>query len=129
MKLSVKFLKNVANVNCFEYAKQWDISEGSAQTLYFQIVDKLKHELRYLSQATVIDAVTVTFLSIDTDTEIVKTATQPFADDKSIWCVSLDADEVPNSGAVKFSITEDGVERKFKVGQAVVVDLLESGSC
>lgn len=129
MKLSAKFLKNVANVNNFQYADQWEIAEGSAQTLYFQIIDQLKEDLRYMSQATVIDSVTVTFLDIDTEEEITKTASQPFADDKSIWMVSLSATEVPNSGAVSFSITEDGVEKKFKVNQAISVDLLEDGSC
>jgi hypothetical protein len=129
MKLSAKFLKNVANVNCFDYTKQWDISEGSSHTLHFQIIDKLKSDLRYLSQATLIDSVSVIFLSIDETTEITKTATQSFSDDKSIWHIDLDASEVPNSGAVKFSIVEDGVEKKFKVDQAIVVDLLDSGSC
>jgi hypothetical protein len=110
MKLSAKFLKNVANVNCFEYTSQWEIAEGSAQSLCFQITDKHKNDLRYLSQATVIDAVTVIFPSIDEGQVIVKTATQKWADDKSIWCIELDADEVPGSGAVQFSITEDGIE-------------------
>jgi len=128
MKLSARFLKNVADVNCFQYVDEWDISEGSAQTLYFQVVDKLKDDIRYLSQATTL-SVSVTFLSIDTDEEIEKTATQPFSDDKSIWCVSLDADEVPNSGAVVFTLTEDSVDKKFKVEQAIVVDLLANGSC
>lgn len=128
MKLSAKFLKNVANVNNFQYADQWDISEGSAQRLYFQIVDKLKEDLRYMSQATAV-SVTVTFLSIDDDSEIVKTATQAFADDKSIYYIDLASDEVPNSGAVRFSIDEDGEERKFRVEQAIVVDLLEAGGC
>ena len=82
-----------------------------------------------MSQATVIDAVTVTFSSIDDDSEIVKTATQSFIDDKSIWHIDITASEVPNSGAIIFSITEDGVERKFRVEQGIVVELLNSGSC
>ena len=129
MKLSAKFLKNVAGVNNFQYTDQWDIAEGSVQKLYFQIVDKLKDDLRYLSQATILGPVTVTFLSIDESSEIIKTATQEFSDDKSIWYIELDVNEIPNSGAVKFSITEDGVESKFKVQQAIVVELLDSGGC
>lgn len=129
MKLSVKFLKNVANVNTFQYASQWNISEGSSQVLYFQFVDKLKDDLRYMSQADTIDEVSVIFLNIDEASEIVKTATQAFPDDKSIWTITLNSNEVPNSGAVKFSITEDGQERKFRVEQAIVVDLLDAGSC
>lgn len=129
MKLSVKFLKNVANVNTFQYTPQWNISEGSANTLYFQFIDKLKDDLRYMSQADVIDEVTVTFLNIDEASEIIKIATQVFPDDKSIWSITLGSDEVPNSGAAKFSITEDGQERKFRVEQAISVDLLDAGSC
>jgi hypothetical protein len=128
MKLSAKFLKNVANINNFEYANQWDIAEGSAHTLYFQIIDKHMNDLRYMSQAAVF-SVSVTFLSINDDEEIVKTATRPFADDKSIFSITLNADEIPNSGAVKFSLTQDGAESKFKVEQAIVVDLLENGGC
>jgi len=129
MKLSAKFLINVADVNNFQYADQWDIAEGSAYRLHFQIIDKLKDDLRYMSQATLIDSVTVKFLNIEETEEITKTATQAFADDKSIWYIDLLATEVPNSGSVEFSITEDGVERKFKVSQAVVVELLNEGSC
>lgn len=129
MKLSVKFLKNVANVNTFQYASQWNISEGSSQVLYFQFIDKLKDDLRYMSQADTIDEVSVIFLNIDEASEIIKTATQAFPDDKSIWAITLDSDEVPNSGAVKFSITEDGQERRFRVEQAIIVDLLDAGSC
>jgi hypothetical protein len=129
MKISVKFLKNVANVNTFQYASQWNISEGSSQVLYFQFVDKLKDDLRYMSQADVIDEVSVTFLNIDEASEIVKVATQAFPDDRSIWTITLESDEVPNPGAAKFSITEDGQERRFRVEQAISVDLLDAGSC
>lgn len=129
MKLSAKFLKNVANINNFQYANQWSISEGSQHVLYFQFIDKLKDDLRYISEAASIDEVTVTFLNIDETFEIIKTATQPFADDKSIWSITLNVDEVPNPGAVKFSITEDGSERRFRVEQAISVDLLDVGSC
>ena len=97
--------------------------------MYFQVVDKQKDDLRYLSQATILGPVTVTFLSIDDGSEIVKTATQAFGDDKSIWYIDLLASEVPNAGAVKFSITEDAVESRFRVEQAIVIDLLDAGSC
>jgi hypothetical protein len=128
MKFSVKFLKNVANVNTFQYTSQWNISEGYSHVLHFQITDKLKDDLRYLSQATEMD-VSVLFLSIDESTEITKTATQAFADDRSVWSITLEYDEVPNPGAIKVMITEDGVEKIFRVDHAITVDLLDSGSC
>ena len=130
MKLSAKFLINVSDVNNFDYTDQWEVNEGSAQRLHFQIIDKQKDDLRYMSQATVIDSITVTFLDIDTSEEIVKTATQAFTDDKSIWYVDLLATEVPNSGAVKIITTEDGVvTNQFRVDFAVITNLLNSGSC
>ncbi len=128
MKLSAKFLKNVADVNCFQYVTQWDISEGSAHSLYFQIIDKDKESIRYITQAGLY-SVEVTFLSIDDDSKITIVATQPFSDDKSIFQIYLTADQVPNPGAVDFKLTEDAVESKFKVSQAIVVDLLADGSC
>ena len=128
MKLSAKFLKNVENVNSFQYVPQWDISEGSAQSLYFQIIDKQKEDIRYMPQDAPI-TVKVFFLSIDDDQIIEKTATQPFTDDKSIWKIDLLVTDVPNSGAVKFSVDENGTTVTFKVSQAIVVDLLDNGGC
>ena len=128
MKLSAKFLKNVVNVNTFQYVTQWDISEGSAQKLFFQIIDKHKEDLRYIPQDAPF-VVKVTFLSIDDDAIIEKTAVQSFTDDKSIWEIELLATEVPNTGSAKFSLSENGVEAKFKVEQAIVVSLLNDGGC
>lgn len=81
-----------------------------------------------MSQATVF-AVEVTFMDIEETSAIVKTATQPFADDKSIFKISLLSTEIPNSGAVTFKLTQDGVDVKFKVSQAISVELLLDGSC
>jgi len=128
MKFSVKFLKNVANVNTFQYTSQWSISEGYSHVLYFQITDKLKDDLRYLSQATDLD-VSVIFLDITESSEIIKVATQPFNDDRSIWSITLDATEVPNPGAIKIMITEDAEEKVFRVEHAITVDLLDAGGC
>lgn len=128
MRLSAKLLKSVVNVNSFAYTSQWDIAEGNAQRLYFQFVDKHQSDLRYLSQATPLSA-SVTFDNIDDSLEIVKSATQAFADDKSIWYIDLAADEVPSNGAVQFSFDEDGVVTNFRVDFAITVDLLNAGGC
>lgn len=128
MKFSVKFLKNVANVNTFQYTSQWSISEGYSHTLHFQLTDKLKDDLRYLSQADEI-SVSVIFLSIDETSEITKIATQSFSDDKSIWAITLDSTEVPNPGAIKIMVTEDAEEKIFRVEHAITVDLLDAGGC
>jgi hypothetical protein len=128
MKLSVKFLKNVENVNNFQYIKQWEISEGSDHDLYFQVIDKLKEDLRYMSQDPDVE-MKVQFQGLDSDSPIEKEATQPFVDDKSIWKITLSDTETPNSGAVRFAITENEKTKTFNVEQAIVVDLLNFGGC
>lgn len=128
MRLSAKFLKNVANVNNFDYVDEWQMSEGSAQQLYLQLVDLDQDGLRFLSQATVV-SLQVTFLDIDTTANIVVAAVNEFSDDKSIWRVDLTESQIPNPGKVDFSLTQDGTVTKFVVNQAIQVDLLLDGSC
>lgn len=128
MRFSVKFLKNVANVNNFDFADQWMISEGSRQELYFQLVNKDKDDLRYITQAMTF-MVDVIFLDIELEDKIRVSATKPFADDKSIFKIVLSENQVPNSGNVEFVLVENGISTKFKVDQGIVVELLESGSC
>lgn len=133
MRLNAKMLKNVANINQWEYASTVHVQEGQINEIYFQIIDLNKKldsgcYLRYLSAAAVI-GVEVTFPSIDDDQVIVATATQPFADDKSIWKVSLLSTQLPNSGAINIKLTEDGVDKYFTVKAAIEVDLLNSGGC
>lgn len=128
MRFSVKFLKNVANVNNFDFTDQWIISEGSKQELYFQLINKDKDNLRYITQAMTF-MVDVIFLDIELNDKIRVFATKPFADDKSIFKITLSENQVPNSGAVEFVLVENGISTKFKVDQAIVVELLEDGGC
>ena len=141
MRLSAKVLKNVINVNYWEYANEVYINEGSVNDLYFQIVNLNKtpessdmvgivpeFPMRYISQATSI-SVKVTFESIDDAEEFEVNATQPFSDDKSIWKVALTSDQTPKAGSIKITITEDGVEKTFIVQSVIAVDYSEIGSC
>lgn len=128
MRLSAKFLKNVASVNNFDYADEWVMAEGSAQKLYLQLVDLDQDGLRYLSQATVV-TLEVTFLDLETTSNIVIAAVNEFTDDKSIWRVDLTAVQIPNSGKVTFKLTEDAVDTSFAVNQAITVELLLDSQC
>lgn len=133
MRLNAKILKNVASVNQWEYADQAYVQEGQINEVYLQLVDLDKAlgtdcPLRYLSQAASI-ALEVTFPSIDDSTVIAASATQPFSDDKSIWRVTLAANQVPNSGAIRIKLTEDGVDKYFLVSAAISVQLLNDGGC
>jgi len=140
MRLSAKIIKNVANVNNWEYANQAHVQENQANDIYIQIVDLDKtpavessaahpdFPLRYLSQATVL-AVQATFPFIDDAEEFSIAGTQPFSDDKSIWKFTLTSAQFPNSGSFTVKITEDGVDRYFLVKDSIRADLLNDGGC
>lgn len=140
MRLSAKMLKNVSSVNHFEYSATAFLSEGSANEVYFQLVDLDKvyypgvdtsalpnTPLRYMpaSGATV----SVIFDSLFDDAEITLAATQPFAQDSSIWKVALAVDEIPASGNFIFSLTEGTSVKRSVVKNALNVSLNEVGSC
>lgn len=128
MHLSAHILENVANVNNYDVVNQATLFEGQANSLYFQIVNKSKDEIRYLSQTTSL-AVSLVFPSIDDAEEFEVAAAMPFSDDKSIWKVDLSSSQLPASGAFFLKIIENGVERQFRIEQSLVVELLNNGGC
>lgn len=140
MRINAKILKNVANVNQWEYATEAYVQEGQTNEIYLQLVDLDKTHLgekskalpdfplRYMPQGAV-NAIDVTFPNIDSTEEITVSATQPFSDDKSIWKVTLSSAQVPNSGNIIVKLTEDGVEKSFVVRSAVRVEMLNVGGC
>lgn len=140
MKLNAKILKNVDNVNSWKYAAQSSIQEGQANSVYLQLVDLDKipgndkstvlpeNPMRYISQATTL-TVEATFSSIDDSGDIVVIGTQPFADDKSIWKISLSDTQLPKSGNFKLKVTEDGIDKQMLIKNSIVVDLLNIGGC
>ena len=140
MRLNAKLIKNVANVNLWEYTNERFIQDGQANTIYIQLVDLDKIQpaekskanpdfpLRYISQATVIE-VEMTFPDLDSVEEFTVQGTQPFADDKSIWRFDLTSDQTPNSGGVIVKITEDGEEKSFVLRNAINVEYNDIGGC
>lgn len=142
MRLSAKIMKNVLDVNHWQHSNQAHISEGQSNDIYVQLVDLewstksspeqsvafMQYPIRYISQATSI-TVKAKFLSIDDAQEFEITATQPFAQDKSIFKFSLTSSQIPNAGNMIISINEDGVEKSFVIKQAIEVELLNQGSC
>lgn len=140
MRINAKMLKNVSGVNHWEYATEAYLQEGQINEFYFQLVDLNKihpaekskaqpdFPLRYISQATVVSA-TVTFPALDSGDQFDIVATQPFADDKSIWKVTVPSAQVPSSGNIIVTLTEDGATKTFVVKSAIRVELLNVGSC
>lgn len=131
MRLSAKSLKNVENLNTFAYTNQWTVRQdgmsGEEQSIYFQLVDLDKDGIRYMPQASA--TVKVTFPELDETTAVVKTASNPFADDRSIFKIDLTVSDVIASGNVIFEITEGGKVKKFSVTNMVTVELLNAGGC
>lgn len=140
MRLNAKVLKNVANVNSWYYSNQAHVQEGQINEIYVQLVDLDKvpgndkssvlpdNPLRYIPQGAV-NALEATFPSIDDAADLVVSATQPFADDKSIWKITLSAAQLPKSGNFKLKLTEDGADKFILVKNGVSVDLLNVGGC
>ena len=140
MRLNAKILKNVADVNNWQYSSQASVQEGQSNDVYVQIVDLDKvpgsdksvvlpeNPLRYMAQGTVVTA-SATFPSIDTAQEFSVIGSQPFADDKSIWKFSLTSSQLPKAGNFKIKITEDGNDKNILVKNGMSVSLLNVGSC
>lgn len=152
MRLSARPLLNYANVNSFSYGNQWTIRAGEQNVLYFQLVDLDQGPatvvggplfqgspslsgnigLRYMAgvgSANQPVGMQVSFPSIDDLQMIVATAVQE-TDDKSIWKVTLNENQKPNSGAVIFAISEGGRTRRFNVLQMIAVEYPQNdGSC
>lgn len=96
MLLSARFLNDVGSVNSFELTNQLEIYAGDGQTLYFQLVDASLDRpdqgffpagRRYMPPAT--SGLVVTLMNVDDAKVVLRTATQPFAGDASIWSIPI----------------------------------------
>lgn len=131
MRLSAKSIVSFANINSYRLGSEWTLRAGDPNTLYFQLVDLDQDGIRYMAIASGEDSptVTVTFPSIDDDAEVTLSATV-LPNDASIWSVNVPADAQINSGSVRFSVTVDGITRKFSVLNLTAVEYPDNdGSC
>jgi len=131
VKLSAKILKNVDSVNAFQYTENWVVRSengaGENTSLYFQLVDLDRDQLRYIPATG--DSLIVTFPSIDDAAVIQVIASFPYSEDRSIMKIDLLSTQLPSSGAVRFALTESGNTKKFAVQAAIQVEMINSGSC
>lgn len=128
MRLSVRVIKNYQNINSFDYGTEWNIREGEANQLYYKLVDLDQDNLRYIPTGSS-PSMQVIFPALDSNNTITKVATQVSALDGSIWTVSLSATEIPSSGNVQFTITENSITKRFVLQQGMVVELFNQGGC
>jgi hypothetical protein len=114
MLLSCRFLNDVGSVNSFEYVSQVEIYAGDTQTLYFQLIDASLDRpeqgfqpsgRRYMPAAGA--SLVVTLMNVDDAKKVVRTATQPYPQDPSIWSIPILAtDPLLGSINLKMVLTE-----------------------
>lgn len=131
MRLSAKTLKNVDSLNSWQYAENWIVRQfgmsGEAATLYFQLVNLDRDNIRYMPSA--LATASVTFSNLNDELVIVKTAQIAFADDRSIWKIDLTDADLPASGNVIFSLTDSGKTYRFNITNGLSVELVNAGGC
>ena len=94
MRLGFEILSNVQSVNSFEEPISYTLYLGNPDTLYFRLVNLDEKDTNCGTYERWIpgsgDTATVQFNSIDSNKNLSKVATQPFAaDDRSIWSVAI----------------------------------------
>lgn len=113
MLLSARILADVANVNVFRYADVAEFTDGDGPAIYFQLIDSSQDRnmrpagRRYMPSAGA--TLQVTLDAIDDAQKITRFATQPFANDPSIWMLQLQStDKVAGTRSLVLVLTESG---------------------
>lgn len=124
MKLSARILTSVGNVNAFDYADVAEFTEGDGPTIYFQLIDaSLDKDMRPAGRRYVPAAgamLEVVIHNIDDAKRVTRFASQPFANDPSIWMVVLQAtDAVRGTCSMKLTLTE-GARTTRGVAESVI---------
>lgn len=128
MKLNLQMLDPSSTLNKLHLLSEVEVYPGSTATIMFQLVD-LNQQLsdicdlysRYVpaSGATV----SVVISNLDSANVVTKTATNPFADDRSIWSFDLTATETTQLSGItlQVTVTEGASVKKFISSGVLVV--------
>lgn len=138
MQLSAKILKNVSNVNAWEYVAEVSMSEGQSNEFYIQLVDldrsldnksrvATEFPLRYLPIGT--SSMQAFFDNLEDSAQFTINGSQPFPQDMSIWKFELSSSQLPSSGNLRFTLVENGQSKTFLIKGGLSIQLLEVGSC
>lgn len=129
MLLSIRFLLDVGSVNIYQYTSQVEFSAGDTQDLYFQIVDMAVDRAdqgysppgrRYMPAAN--STLVVEFLSVDCNKQVIRSATQPFPQDPSIWKVPiLGTDPIKGTAMMKLKLIEPNRTLNITSGKGMVL--------
>lgn len=129
--LSARMLNNVASVNAFDWANQVQATAGDGPyDVYFQLIDPTVDTVgagfkpagrRYAPVAGATLQATIT--NINDALQVVRAATQPFANDPSIWKVTLmSTDAIRGTCDLSLKLTESGKVTYGRVAAAVLIN-------
>jgi hypothetical protein len=111
MLLTARILINVASVNVYTHADVAEFTEGDGPAIYLQLVDasvdkdKRPAGRRYVPAAGA--TLQVVVHNIDASKSVTRFATQPYAQDPSIWMLQLQAtDPIKGTASLKLTLTE-----------------------
>lgn len=129
MLLSARMLAGVGNVNVYEYVDSVEFTQGDSTVIYFQLFDmsvSAKSDphfdvgRRYIPVAGA--TLSITIENIDDAKKITRMATQPFAQDGSIWSISIaSVDAVKGDATLRLTLTESAVVTRGSVRSAIKV--------
>jgi hypothetical protein len=128
MKVYIKALKNVDNVNSWSYSSTATSYQGQSNSIYFQIVDKDRVDSsRYIPASGT--TCSIYFPNLDNAKKLTIQASQPFPQDSSIWMVSIASNQNISSGNVVFNLTENSITRSFVIDSFITVNNSLVGLC
>ena len=113
-QITIRLLDDVQNVNSMEIATEVSGTAGEMMTVYIQLVNTTRQTcdtdspvVRYMPAVGA--TLNVTFDNIDAAKRVTKVASQPFANDGSVWQVDLTAQDtakVRGTVSLVFTLTE-----------------------
>jgi hypothetical protein len=122
---TAKLLTNVGSVNLYDVVDQVSLRQGNPDSVYLRLWQSDKDD-RYIPATGA--SLTVNFLRSNSvgQTPVNQTvsvpATNPYADDRSIWRVDLTNLQVNSiiSGRIQFLLVENAVGKLFFVKEAII---------
>lgn len=120
MKNIVKILDNVRNVNDFDEVDEITLIRGNQTDLYFRLMfrrydkDGEISDQRYIPQGAPF-SVAVQFDNLSQQFHVRRTASKPFADDSSIWKVTILPQDQIMFNSMRVVLTEDSKQVAFIV--------------
>ena len=114
--LSLTFLQDVGSVNAFSYVPALVLGAKSPGTLYFQLIDSsvstpitsgsiISSQAGRRFMPAVGATLSVTLNNLDDAKKVIRTATQPFSQDASIWSIPILGTDFPTGATVDVKIT------------------------